>query len=304
MRKTGLSPKSPKKGDIPFGVRALQSGIEVDGIWVSRPGTPSRNSSKSKVGVVSALTIIVDEDGKTKTKVISGDKKRSANPGRPVPYRTQSSALVREPSSGSDTTDAQSTLSMPLPQISEDSTVPRRYQHRAGRLNEEALRRLDGQALRSPHLNTYMPTSHLSSPHSSVSRSHYRPSNRSSVSSSESLSSGGASRNPSSSSSQKSFPPVAREKDTHATQGPSRSPVRSSTATTSTWGTSATTESHTPLMTSPVSIQKPQPTFGPHDSYANRQRRQINEGFEVLPAGTFSTPHASSKNMGTHSQGV
>lgn len=27
--------------DIPFGVRAIQSGIEVEGIWISRPNTPS-----------------------------------------------------------------------------------------------------------------------------------------------------------------------------------------------------------------------------------------------------------------------
>jgi hypothetical protein len=39
MRKTGL--RGPKRvGDIPFGVRAIQSGIEVDGIWISRSTSP------------------------------------------------------------------------------------------------------------------------------------------------------------------------------------------------------------------------------------------------------------------------
>jgi hypothetical protein len=35
------------KDDIPFGVRAIESGIEIDGVWISRSNTPvgsSRNS--------------------------------------------------------------------------------------------------------------------------------------------------------------------------------------------------------------------------------------------------------------------
>lgn len=51
MESTGLPPPR-KQSDIPFGVRAIQSGIEVDGIWISRPGTPATdsppNSAKGK----------------------------------------------------------------------------------------------------------------------------------------------------------------------------------------------------------------------------------------------------------------
>ncbi|EMD88323.1 hypothetical protein COCHEDRAFT_1227496, partial [Bipolaris maydis C5] len=38
------------KDEIPFGIRAIQSGIEVDGVWISRTNTPvgsSRNSVMS-----------------------------------------------------------------------------------------------------------------------------------------------------------------------------------------------------------------------------------------------------------------
>ncbi|OAA56595.1 hypothetical protein SPI_07602 [Niveomyces insectorum RCEF 264] len=60
MRKVGggLSPTTRKRNsDIPFGVRAIQSGVEIDGIWISRPNTPSRSSSKSKMGLSMATTV-------------------------------------------------------------------------------------------------------------------------------------------------------------------------------------------------------------------------------------------------------
>ncbi|KAJ0165983.1 hypothetical protein CTA2_9222 [Colletotrichum tanaceti] len=44
LESTGLPPPPRKQSDIPFGVRAIQSGIEVDGIWISRPNTPSVES--------------------------------------------------------------------------------------------------------------------------------------------------------------------------------------------------------------------------------------------------------------------
>lgn len=35
------------KEDIPFGVRAIESGIEVDGVWISRSNTPVGSSRAS-----------------------------------------------------------------------------------------------------------------------------------------------------------------------------------------------------------------------------------------------------------------
>jgi hypothetical protein len=35
------------KDDIPFGIRAIQSGIEVDGVWISRTNTPAGSSRNS-----------------------------------------------------------------------------------------------------------------------------------------------------------------------------------------------------------------------------------------------------------------
>ncbi|KAI2635205.1 hypothetical protein GGS21DRAFT_99537 [Xylaria nigripes] len=46
MRRSGLP--VGRRVDIPFGVRAIQSGIEVEGIWISRPATPIEARSASK----------------------------------------------------------------------------------------------------------------------------------------------------------------------------------------------------------------------------------------------------------------
>jgi hypothetical protein len=35
------------KDEIPFGIRAIQSGIEVDGVWISRTNTPAGSSRNS-----------------------------------------------------------------------------------------------------------------------------------------------------------------------------------------------------------------------------------------------------------------
>jgi len=294
MRKTGLSPKSPKKSEVPFGVRALQRGIEVDGIWVSRPGTPSRNSSRSKLH---SLTILeIDEKGETRTKYVS-------EPRSTRPHRTPSGAATKEGAGGSETAETRSMLSMHLPQISEDSTLPEK-QRVKGRLNEEALRRLEGQTAKGAMMNTYIPSSGLPSPHSTVSRSHYKPSKRSSVSSTESISESSGSHHPSSSSSQRSFTgpggaegKPARGNPAHAYTGsgrsPPRSPKRSSTATSSTFQTGSSSDSHSPLL---ANLTMPPPTFGAGGPHANRHARRVNPGFEVLPAGTFGPPHDLSRS--------
>ena len=320
MRKTGIPTK--KGQDIPFGIRAIQSGIEVDGIWISRPATPSRSSSKSKL-TLSTMTIIeVDEDGKVTKKHVSDDGRVYSGMamGRPSPFRTPSGLSAMDASSGSEGLDAQSTQSMQLPQISEDSALAS-DKGRSSRLNEQALRRLEGQtaAARAPLLTTYIPSSKLISPNPSISRNHYRPSKRSSASSSESVSSSDSSRNPSSSSSQKSFseraavdgrpgfrtrPQAAQGREGQGREAPPpHSPVRYSTATTSTMLSGSGSESQSsPLTSSHPPLAMPQPTFGPGDTYANRSARRVNAGFEVLPAGTFGGPHDLSRSTSGESR--
>ncbi|KAL0936517.1 uncharacterized protein CTRU02_208732 [Colletotrichum truncatum] len=60
MESTGLPPQR-KQSEIPFGVRAIQSGVEVDGIWISRPATPASesppNSARAKGKYVSMAPV-------------------------------------------------------------------------------------------------------------------------------------------------------------------------------------------------------------------------------------------------------
>jgi len=46
LRKSGQIVESRTSHDIPFGVRAIQSGIQVDGIWISTSTTPMASELK------------------------------------------------------------------------------------------------------------------------------------------------------------------------------------------------------------------------------------------------------------------
>lgn len=90
IEKTGLSMR--KKPEVPFGVRAIQSGIQVDGIWISRPGTPN---SHTPLKVPSSLTLTgSDQDSKRKLKLsgklseTSSDSSSSSTVGGNSPPRS------------------------------------------------------------------------------------------------------------------------------------------------------------------------------------------------------------------------
>jgi hypothetical protein len=69
MNKTGLSVK--KGVAVPFGVRAIQSGVEVEGIWVSRPSTPNTEYT-ARLG--SSTTLVGPEaEMQRKAKSLSDD---------------------------------------------------------------------------------------------------------------------------------------------------------------------------------------------------------------------------------------
>ncbi|KAI1826485.1 hypothetical protein F4861DRAFT_85404 [Xylaria intraflava] len=63
LRKSGLP--VGRRVDIPFGVRAIQSGIEVEGIWISRPATPIEPRTSSKA---SSTTCDIDSEPRPEDK--------------------------------------------------------------------------------------------------------------------------------------------------------------------------------------------------------------------------------------------
>ncbi|RMX75227.1 hypothetical protein D0869_11819 [Hortaea werneckii] len=65
MSQRRSKPYGTSKEEIPFGIRALESGIEVDGVYVSRPNTPeshSRESSATSVGLKQQNRTSFDDD--------------------------------------------------------------------------------------------------------------------------------------------------------------------------------------------------------------------------------------------------
>ncbi|KAF0326219.1 hypothetical protein K4K61_006233 [Colletotrichum sp. SAR11_59] len=93
MESTGLPPPR-KQSDIPFGVRAIQSGIEVDGIWISRPGTPATdsppNSAKGKGKYVAQAPVSPSSPTNSDPFNSPASSSRGGNNYGPQTYRPKS----------------------------------------------------------------------------------------------------------------------------------------------------------------------------------------------------------------------
>ena len=189
MRKSGLP--VGRKADIPFGVRAIQTGIEVDGIWISRPGTPDESSedlgASTLIGSVSAS----DVKGKDKdvrpspsSAVAAGLRKPTTAVVEVEPTPNQSPAPSLLERSGDAYTS--SPLRMSQLGVSQHSTYrPTQTPHRplaatatARAASSDASRSASSQqfesAARTPRLETYVPTS----PHSGERNTAYTPMRR------------------------------------------------------------------------------------------------------------------------------
>lgn len=81
--------------DIPFGVRAIQSGIEVEGIWISRPNTPGSSraaSSPTLIGDPTGLKAKLKEKGKGKARYMSVEVSETASSSPPQTTPTSGSS--------------------------------------------------------------------------------------------------------------------------------------------------------------------------------------------------------------------
>lgn len=280
MRRTGLPLK--RTNEIPFGVRALQRGVEVDGIWISRPVSPNETTTTK---VTPSITVInLDPD-----KVVE----YSSDP-KPVPVSAAGTEQAQKNTSGSE---GASIADGSRRVVSQPASEPRTNGYRtASVLNEDTLRRLEGQPFIRPAYDTYVP---MATP-----RNPRQPSQRSSISSSgESMDSpphsarsvSGRSYTSSRSSrlymarnaheARTGYSAMYRQGDEH------RDPFGGATS-----GWAHATNGGSAIPSSDPRVQPhmfmPEPTFGPGDlHYNNRKARRVNGGFEVLPAGTFGVLH-------------
>ena len=292
MRKAGVPVSSKRGADIPFGIRAIQGGVEVDGIWVSRPATPI---VEPKPRVQSTITLIgTDRDPSKKGKMVDDSRSTTEQRGS----QSDTSIFQR-------LTDAESLAST-------GSGTPRKYQFAGPRpkhpsvvnaLNEDTLRRLDNYSpvgARTTY-ETYIPA-----------RSPRRPSQRSSGSSSgDSVDSqprsgasarSGSGRSYTSSRSSRMYSARLDSRPSYTSvprsvqEQEQREPYDSSGTRTPI--SPLTYSGNQSPSLSGQELPVPEPTFGPGDLHFNKSSRKVNQGFEVLPAGTFGPPHEFRANNG------
>ena len=291
MRKTGISTR--RRDEIPFGVRAIQRGIEVDGIWISRPASPSL---EGRGKVASSLTLVgVD--------TISEEKGNEADDGNPylppLPNldRTTSEGSIFQRLNGSEPLNSTPSTTAPVSQFA--SQIRRQAPPRVRPvLSEDTLRKLEAHGRSRPTPETYIPTSSLRNPRRPSQRSSASSSGGESVDSLPRSTSGRSASGRSYSSSRSSRLYTSRnlyESRLHFASVPTESPEKESsdpfeTPARTPSGFSAFSQTRGESLGSHLEDQHlpaPEPTFSPGDIHVNRASRRVNAGFEILPAGTF-----------------
>jgi len=317
LRNSGQIIESRKSHDIPFGVRAIQSGIKVDGIWISQSNTPAASELKLEVLPGSASDTTESKSGQNFVDVrpISRHAIKSQPPNEIEILRNLEQAIA-----------AHDVLERPGSSGTRASYKPKRASQLRygshGNFDEEALQQLEG---RSPPRKA---VAHR--PRPSGSR-HAETEAESSAADNE-LSSGVSSHSETSLSNNVQFPSevstrndpllnisnVPSGKAVHTAhpihgskaeyfsipttplsidlsdpfQTPLPSPPLASTrASESTPAQAASSSSYygdgQEIPDQPAQVHSP---FVPGELHINKSVRKVNSGFEVLPAGTFGAP--------------
>lgn len=312
LRKSGLP--TGRRVDIPFGVRAIQSGVEIEGIWISRPATPMEPRNPSKA---SSTTLDIDNELKSedKGKAVLGSIVRptatvtEVEPtSKPSPRLSPTGNYFRQsipqdvggtPPLGPQRTYSQTYTSQ---SSANDNGHIARYSH--------APTPPEGIASRH-HIETYIPTSSSSTMNSFPSPRVGPSMDRMSISSEEGLSFS----NP-------RHPPDARGKPS-ALSAHSRSPFDDTVSPPSAGLSKAQgkycsrvrAETRGDPFESPetnrisssilqsvsrpsLASTRPTPVRTYTDKRENTSSRVVNVGFEVLPAGTFGRLSADDKSPG------
>jgi len=293
MRSTGLAP-AKRANDIPFGVRAIQSGIEVDGIWISRPATPNDAPATKPASLVTLVGL--DSDSQRKGKGIAEDPKH----------------LLVPAVNDVDSTETTPTGTPSVSRISSQLKIqPARGPHV---LNEDSLRRLEGQSQPTRAVfETYIPRNAPRDPRRPAQRSLSSLSGESVDSQPRSArSTSGRSYNSSRSSRLQMSTGNVHESHRFIIDGTPqawsenevRDPFGAPSAQTPGGSLPPTQSDASAYLPLPQDLPTPEPTFGPGDLHYNRASRRVNDGFEVLPAGTFGMPPSlNAEDAEDHGQG-
>jgi hypothetical protein len=302
LRKSGQIVESRRSHDIPFGVRAIQSGIQVDGIWISQSNTPATSQLKLSSGGSTPHKISTPEarsgHGSPDIRPMSKQSNQSSRMSEmEVLRRLQQAAAVQEATEMGD---------------NRASFKPRKASHLRhgshGEFDQTTLQQLEGTSTpKNPQVHRPRPSSNR----------HAEAEAESSAADNE-LSSGMSSHSDTSLSQNvhtafeiRDNTPVKTSSQGRTTK--TQSPVPSKSSNIENVSGSKLSPSmpspdpfQTPL-TSPNTRGSPIPSgsnssqvspgypgtsspFVPGELHVNKSSRKVNPGFEVLPAGTFKTP--------------
>ncbi|ESZ97029.1 hypothetical protein SBOR_2574 [Sclerotinia borealis F-4128] len=332
LRQSGQFVETSKGVEIPFGVRAIQSGIQVDGIWISGTNTPvpsiklQRHSSYELSSPDSTSNAHISPDGYN----------HPAPPKNGPPnFRYSESAVL---SSHRSISDDETIVSDPRSSSRQRATYKptRSSQLRFGTVgehqyDEETLGHLEGSAP-TDRVYTHRPRGGRNESNSSISDAAAAADNeRSSGTSDDSDETFSRvkhpqpnrpfnypTRTPSPEVLTPAFPsfshqPTTKGKGQYSSiplfldeeeMNPFASPHLS--LTDRTFGsnlqtvedqryTDNTVESRAPLL----KTRSPSSQFVPGELHENKSIRKVNSGFEILPAGTFGTqPPVNIKGKG------
>ncbi|KAI8959945.1 hypothetical protein F5Y11DRAFT_284271 [Daldinia sp. FL1419] len=296
MQKSGLP--VGKKVDIPFGVRAIQSGIEVDGIWISQPTTPLITPSSPSFASSSTLEPETRLKGKEKeiavhmaTTVVEIEPTPEQSP-LPSPAVSLSdrrvSATAERHRSGTFHLGGQPTYQPKGPS--------RRRTDITDTFDLDAMNGYERSTAGHQQVETYIPTNSFSSTESSSLSSQQRTMvDRNSTSSEEGIRHvprryvshlrHSALPTPRTLISFEDPEPLAATLDYFSYPEQRANPFE----------TSSSSEAQS-VSRPPLASNRPTPHRSySGDSHANTATRRVNAGFEVLPAGTFSRPSSQTE---------
>ncbi|KAI0172308.1 hypothetical protein GGR52DRAFT_463939 [Hypoxylon sp. FL1284] len=292
MQRSGLP--VGKRVDIPFGVRAIQSGIQVDGIWISRPGTPIEVAPRSP-SISSSSTLEPDARTKGKEKEQSVHLSATVTEVQPTPELTpQGSPRVslsdRHIPTGVDPGHVRAYPLGAQPTYRPVGPSRRRTDITAAETSDvDMLTQSERHSHRHHHVETYVPTNSYSSGESSASSSSRQ---RTAVDHSSSSSDEEPHRLRYVDNLRRSAVPSPRALISFEDTEPS-------TYDTDYFSSSYAEQRRNPFETPsppesqqvsrpPLAANRPPPRRSySGESHANISSRRVNAGFEILPAGTF-----------------
>ncbi|KAF4632422.1 hypothetical protein G7Y89_g5714 [Cudoniella acicularis] len=154
LRSSGQIIESRKSHDIPFGVRAIQSGIQVDGIWISNTSTPV--PSELKFEHINSHSDTTDSSARASAETPQLSTRPTSRQGRAM-FRTSDSTNLSLERATEDAAERQDAAG------NRQSYKPRKSSHlRYGsygdtKFDEETLGQLEGSITPKKKIHTHRP---------------------------------------------------------------------------------------------------------------------------------------------------